>query len=136
MKHFRLPGATLLVMTSTLVLAGEESGQVSWMLSDQIMTVRDVVDANGTLLNHLTYDSFGQIVSQTNSTFHPRFTYTGREFSATSNLYYYRARYYDAPLGRFISEDPSSFEGGDTNLYRYAGNDAAQPGHLLVQGQT
>ncbi len=37
-------------------------------------------------------------------------------------MYYYRARYYDAGLGRFISEDPIGFGGSDFNLYRYVGN--------------
>lgn len=34
---------------------------------------------------------------------------------------YYRARYYDASSGRFISEDPIRFRGG-INLYAYAQN--------------
>jgi len=37
-----------------------------------------------------------------------------------NNLYYMRARYYDANLGRFISEDPAGFQGG-INLYAYVG---------------
>jgi len=39
-----------------------------------------------------------------------------------NGLYYMRARYYDAETGRFISEDPIGFEGGDVNLYSYVGN--------------
>jgi len=34
---------------------------------------------------------------------------------------YYRARYYDATGGRFLSEDPIAFTGG-TNFYRYSSN--------------
>lgn len=34
-------------------------------------------------------------------------------------MYYYRARYYDAAVGRFISKDPIGFEDG-TNVYIYA----------------
>jgi hypothetical protein len=37
-------------------------------------------------------------------------------------LYYYRARYYDATIGRFTSEDPLGLSAGDANLYRYVGN--------------
>ncbi|MBY0516246.1 MAG: RHS repeat-associated core domain-containing protein [Bacteriovoracaceae bacterium] len=33
-----------------------------------------------------------------------------------------RARYYDPSSGRFLSEDPIGFLGGDYNLYRYVGN--------------
>ena len=40
-----------------------------------------------------------------------------------TSLYYYRARYYAPTWGRFISEDPISFIGGDTNRYPYAEND-------------
>jgi RHS repeat-associated protein len=29
------------------------------------------------------------------------FTYTGREYDEETNLYFYRARYYDPRLGRF-----------------------------------
>ena len=32
------------------------------------------------------------------------------------------ARYYDAAVGRFLSEDPIGFDGGDANYYRYVGN--------------
>jgi len=35
---------------------------------------------------------------------------------------YYRARYYDPQAGRFLSEDPLSFELGATNFYNYASN--------------
>ena len=35
---------------------------------------------------------------------------------------YYRARYYDPKIGRFISEDPVSFRGGDPNFYAYVWN--------------
>ena len=34
---------------------------------------------------------------------------------------YYRARYYDQLIGRFLSEDPFGFIGGDVNFYGYAG---------------
>ncbi len=33
-------------------------------------------------------------------------TYTGREYESSTGLYYYRARYYNPGVGRFISVDP------------------------------
>jgi RHS repeat-associated protein len=51
-----------------------------------------------------------------------RYRYTGREFDGETGLYYYRARYYDANVGRFIGQDPIGFEAGDANLYRYVEN--------------
>ena len=106
-----------------MVLAQDSGGQMQWLLADGTQTVRDVVDAAGALRNHLTYDSFGQIVSQSDTVFQPRFSFTGREYDPVSALYYYRARYYDGALHRFISEDPKGLPAGDMNLYRYAGND-------------
>ena len=39
-----------------------------------------------------------------------------------NGLYYMRARYYDPTVGRFISEDPLGFGGGDVNLSAYVRN--------------
>lgn len=38
------------------------------------------------------------------------------------NPSYYRARYYDASVGRFVGEDPARFKSGEANLYSYVGN--------------
>jgi len=69
------------------------------------------------------YDVWGQTISQT-GTSNNDFRYTGREYE-DEDLYYYRARYYDPTLQRFLSEDPVGFAGGDHNLYRYVGNNPA-----------
>ena len=49
------------------------------------------------------------------------FQFTGRDFDPETQLNFYRARYYDNSVGRFISEDPSEFEGGD-DFYVYVRN--------------
>jgi len=43
------------------------------------------------------------------------------KFDSETSLYYYRARYYDPGVGRFLSEDPVGFGGGE-NFYRYVYN--------------
>jgi RHS repeat-associated protein len=105
-----------------LVARSRPTGETDWYLTDKLGTVRDLVDADGTLLNHVDYDSFGDVRAQTDTGQGDRFLFTGREYCDESGLYYYRGRYYDPGLGRFISEDPTGFEGGDLNLYRYVNN--------------
>jgi RHS repeat-associated protein len=42
-----------------------------------------------------------------------RFQYTGQEYDAETDLYYYGARYYDAGVGRFTTQDPlGTIDGG------------------------
>jgi RHS repeat-associated protein len=92
------------------------------MLADHQGSIRQIVDNTGSLLNQITYDSYGNITSQSNPSVTFRFGYTGREWDSETGQYYYRARYYDAGVGRFISQDPIGFAAGDANLYRYVGN--------------
>jgi RHS repeat-associated protein len=103
------------------VLAEESGNQTRWLLADHQGTVKDVVDGGGAIVNHINYDSFGRIVGQTGN-IDLRFAYTGREWDREAGQYYYRARYYDPTVGRFISEDPIGFNGGDQNLNRYVNN--------------
>jgi RHS repeat-associated protein len=99
-------------------------GTVLWPLTDHLGTVRDVINSQGQVRNHLAYDAFGKVVSETNAAVDFLFGYTGRERDEETGLHYYRARYYDPAVGRFVSEDPIGFEAGDANLYRYVGNEA------------
>lgn len=88
------------------ILADENIyGGVLWALTDNQGTVRDLVDSTGTIQNHITYDSFGQITGETNPAIDTRFGYTGRELDAETGQYYYRARYYDPEGDKFISEN-------------------------------
>jgi RHS repeat-associated protein len=45
-----------------------------------------------------------------------------REFQSESNLYYYRARYYDPQTGRFTREDPRKEVLAGLNFYEYVRN--------------
>jgi RHS repeat-associated protein len=104
------------------VLADETQAGMVWALADNQGTVKDLVDNSGVVVNHVTYDSFGQVVAQSNAGVEFRYGYTGRDKDGETGLDYYRARYYDASNGRFISEDPIGFGAGDGNLTRYVFN--------------
>jgi RHS repeat-associated protein len=106
----------------------------NWYLTDRLGTVRDVVNSVDNLINSFGYDSFGQIAGQTNPNLDD-IAFAGREYDKETGLYYYRARYYDPSLGRFISQDPIGFGGQDANLYRYVGNNpvnATDPSGLIA----
>jgi RHS repeat-associated protein len=105
------------------VLAQENGDRtVYWALADNQGSIRYVLDNQGNIINEITYNAFGEVTSESNSAIDFRFGYTGREFDEETGLYYYRSRYYDATVGRFVSEDTIGFEGGDSNLYRYVIN--------------
>ncbi|MBL8815478.1 MAG: RHS repeat protein, partial [Planctomyces sp.] len=100
------------------VLASETvSGNVvTWTLTDHQGTVRDMIRyASGTttIVNHRKFDAFGNLTAESDPTVKFLHNYTGREWDADAGLMYYRARWYDPTLGRFISEDPIAFAAGD-----------------------
>ena len=117
------------------------AGTIFWDLADNEGTIRDVAQYNSgtnttTVVDHLKYDSFGNITAQSDSTKQPLFTYTGRQWDGSAGLQYSRARWYDPKVGKFISEDPAGFAAGDINLSRYALNRATShtdPSGLIPQ---
>jgi RHS repeat-associated protein len=90
------------------------------LLPDALGSTVALGDGTGTLQTQYTYEPFG-FVSQTGAASTSSYKFTGREDDG-SGLMYYRARYYQPRLQRFISEDPLGFDGGDVNLYGYVRN--------------
>jgi RHS repeat-associated protein len=104
------------------VLADQTPTTLNWALADRLGTVDLIVDDKGGVIDRVTFDSFGNKVSESAPEKSFRFGFTGRELDPETGLYYYRARYYDPLVGRFISVDSIGFQAGDTNLYRYVFN--------------
>ncbi|HEY1187751.1 MAG TPA: RHS repeat-associated core domain-containing protein, partial [Gemmata sp.] len=106
-------------------------------LTDRLGSVRNVITKSATAdyatLVTYTYETFGarQAVDKKGDRIAPadvkgpwdRYGYTGRELDRLSGLQHNRARWYDSWTGQWLSQDPIGFAGGDTNLYRYVGND-------------
>jgi RHS repeat-associated protein len=93
-----------------------DSVGVRSLLPDALGSTVALGDGTGTLQTQYTYEPFG-FVSQTGAASTSSYKYTGREDDGTG-LYYYRARYYQPRLQRFIAEDPIGFRGG-VNFYSY-----------------
>jgi RHS repeat-associated protein len=70
------------------------------------------------------YRAFG-LQTQTQGTSTNPLTFVGKQgyyHDSEAELYLCTDRYYEPTTGRFISEDPIGYKGGDWNLYRYCGN--------------
>ena len=92
---------------------------VSYFLTDQLGSTSGLTDASGTLAEQIVYDSFGNSTGSGRT----RYGYTGRERDPDTASLYYRGRWLDPQVGRFLSEDPIGFLGRDINLYGYVHND-------------
>jgi len=101
-------------------LAMLRSAGTNFYEADGLGSATSLTNANGTLAQTYTFDSFGKQTVSSGSLANP-FQYTGRESDAETGLHYYRARYYDHTAGRFLSEDPTRF-GEGVNFYGYVFN--------------
>lgn len=82
-----------------------------------------ITDQSQQVANSYAYSPFGIIANEQENLSQP-FKFVGQHGVMTepNGFYYMRARYYDPQAGRFISEDPIGFAGGDVNLYGYVTN--------------
>lgn len=97
------------------------SGTVSYYEQDGLGSVTSLTASNGSLAQTYTYDSFG-ITTTSSGSLTNSFRYTGREFDTETSLDFYRARYYDPSVGRFLSEDSLRFSSEAFNFYDYVSN--------------
>jgi RHS repeat-associated protein len=92
---------------------------------DHLQSMMALSAHEGTILEYAGYDPFGNVAYYSSAPQkpldNPYLKYTGREYDPNTGLYYYRARYYDPTIGRFISEDPLGFVEG-VNFYAYVNN--------------
>ncbi len=93
------------------------------IVSDHRGSPRLVVNATtGAIVQRMDYDSFGNVVLDTNPGFQP-FGFAGGLYDRDTRLVHMGAREYDAETGRWTTKDPVRFAGGDANLYAYVAND-------------
>ena len=84
---------------------------------------RMIDTADGSIAASYQYDAWGNVEESTGEMAQENsYLFTGREYDWQTGVYYYRARSYDANLGRFLQQDPAGMVDGP-NMYLYCGND-------------
>lgn len=96
----------------------DSTGGVSYYLADHLGSIVQTTNSSTAVTLSRQYDAYGNLLAGGTTS---GYAYTGREWDAEAGLYYYRSRYYDPRIGRFLSEDPITFLGG-SNFYTYVQN--------------
>jgi RHS repeat-associated protein len=101
-----------------------------WVQQDTNWNVTALVNGSGSVVERYAYDPYGNIAflsaawgTLSASAYAWIHGHQGGRFDATTGLYYIRHRDLSPVLGRWIELDPLRFRAGDTNMYRYVGND-------------
>ena len=96
-----------------------QSGQRYYIQTDHLGSPRVISTATGTVIKTISYDSYGNVISDSNPDFSIPFGFAGGLYDADTGLIRFGYRDYDPETGRWTARDPIGFAGGDTNLYGY-----------------
>ena len=112
-------------------IAGPDSGDRYYYLSDANGNVTAVTDTGGNVLERYSYDADGNVtvcdrywnpVTDNVSQYGTTILFAGCQLDTNTGLYLIGARWYDPGLNRFISRDPLGYLGSPVNLYTYCGD--------------
>ncbi len=110
------------IITGTSATTGLPTGGTYYFHPDHVGSVSYLTDAAGKIVTRMYYTPYGEKVTSAITgpdIFHKK--YTGQEDDGTG-LLYYKARYYDPAIGRFISADsvvPDPWYSQAFNRYMY-----------------
>ena len=118
-------------------LAREDgAGALTYYHADALGSIMKRTSQAGTVVHEYRYDAWGNVEPGASE---PGYAFTGREWDPEIGLFYYRARYYDPRAGRFVSQDPIGFRGGDglaaQPLFAIAGEVVVREGRGRLLGR-
>jgi RHS repeat-associated protein len=91
------------------------SDGIYYFTYDQVGSLRVVANATGTPVKTIDYDSFGNIINDTNLSFEVPFGFAGGLHDRDIGLVRFGYRDYDPDVGRWTAKDLILFAGGDTD---------------------
>jgi len=104
-------------------VAMTSGGSTYYLTYDQVGSLRVVTDGSGNVVKRVDYDSFGNIINDTNPTFRVPFGFAGGLYDRDAGLVRFGFRDYDPDVGRWTAKDLIFFAGGNTDIYGYCLND-------------
>jgi RHS repeat-associated protein len=104
-------------------IAMTRDGSTYYLTYDQVGSLRVISDSSGNVVKKIDYDSFGNIIADTDPSLDVPFGFAGGFHDRDTNLVRFGYRDYDPDIGRWTAKDPILFAGGDTDLYGYCLND-------------
>ena len=100
-----------------------KNGQTYYLITDQVGSIRAVCDASGSIVKEIAYDSFGNILADTNPSFAIPLGFAGGLHDRDTGLVRFGFRDYDPDSGRWTAKDPVQFSGGSVDFYTYCSGD-------------
>jgi len=96
-----------------------QNGNKYYLHYDQVGTLKAVSDGSLNVIKEISYDTYGNILSETNQALKIPFGFAGGLYDSDTKLTRFGYRDYDAYTGKWTAKDPIDFGGGDSNLYGY-----------------
>lgn len=105
------------------VIAEKRNGVRKQYVPDPLGSTVALLDNTQTQTDTFSYWPYGEVTSHAGTTPTPlQFVGTQGYHKDSANRTYIRARTLDTQFGRWLTQDPIGFRGGDANLYRYVWN--------------
>ena len=106
-----------------LPAAMEKGGTKYYLMYNQAGSLRAVADTSGTVVKTIEYDSFGVILSDSDTSFTMPLGFAGGMHDRDTGLVRFSLRDYDPESGRWTSKTPTLISEGFTDFYGYALSD-------------
>jgi len=105
-----------------LLYAMDRAASRYYIAVDQVGSPKVIIDTTGTVTKSFEFDSYGQLLSESNPSFEFPFGFAGGLRDKLTGLVRFGYRDYNPDSGRWTARDPVLYQSGQLNHYVYVGN--------------